>query len=87
MQQYEKAISQRHQRIQKKLSEVPASKRRLYQRAFEGKASKRDAIKAFCNECMMDVTSEIRFCTAVTCPLWMYRPYQITDSNDKKATD
>ena len=76
MKQYEKAVSQRHERIQKKMTEVPLKKKLMYQRAFDGTASKRNAIKAFCNECMMDVTREVQLCTAVTCPLWMYRPYQ-----------
>jgi len=34
------------------------------------------AIKAFCNNCVGDIRADIRDCTAVRCPLYIYRPYQ-----------
>ena len=37
------------------------------------------AIKAFCNNCVGDIRADIRNCTAVKCPLYIYRPYQKDD--------
>jgi hypothetical protein len=37
------------------------------------------AIKAFCNNCVGDIRADIQNCTAVKCPLYIYRPYQKDD--------
>jgi hypothetical protein len=43
--------------------------------AFEGKASPRRVIKAFCLSCTGFVREEIKACTVVLCPLHAFRPY------------
>lgn len=47
-----------------------------YERALRGKASPRQAIKAFCLECVGYERNEITQCTDTGCPLYRYRPYQ-----------
>lgn len=51
------------------------SKRKLFEKVFRGEASPRQAIKAFCLECIGFEIDEIRRCSAPTCPLRAYRPY------------
>jgi hypothetical protein len=62
--------------IDRRAALLPKSARRNYLRATAGKASPRSAIKAFCGECCGDVRSEVTNCTALTCPLFAYRPFQ-----------
>jgi hypothetical protein len=50
--------------------------RGVVQKAAEGQASPRAAIKAFCLYCTGYLRAEITNCTARQCPLWNYRPYQ-----------
>lgn len=38
------------------------------------------AIKAFCNNCVGDIRKDIRECTSLKCPLYIYRPYQKDDN-------
>lgn len=38
------------------------------------------AIKAFCNDCVGGIKADVRNCTAVKCPLYIYRPYQKDDN-------
>jgi hypothetical protein len=49
-----------------------------YERALSGRASPRQAIKAFCQSCVgyENVAEEIRQCTGAECPLYAYRPYR-----------
>lgn len=44
--------------------------------ARAGTASKADAIKAFCILCVGEVKADVTNCTAKSCPLYAYRPYQ-----------
>ena len=50
----------------------------VYLRAIEGTASKRDAIKAACYECVgfESVAENVHDCRGFRCPLYAYRPYQ-----------
>lgn len=64
----------RDMKILKKLSEMPKDFQRTYKKAIEGK-NPAIAIKAFCSECCMYQRNEITNCTAVTCPLFAYRPF------------
>ena len=54
---------------------VPDSYRVNYLKAVSGK-SRAAAVKAKCLDCCCWQRKEVRLCTAVTCPLWKYRPYQ-----------
>lgn len=56
------------------LKTVPVSARRIMARAFEGKASPRQAIKACCLNCTCFDRAEIENCVVVMCPLYAYRP-------------
>jgi hypothetical protein len=47
-----------------------------YERAINGKASPRQAIKAQCLECVGYERNEITNCTDTDCPLYCYRPFQ-----------
>lgn len=66
------------------IAEVLAQSLPLYravkQRAFDGIASPRAAINAFCLECTGDNRAAIRDCTSFGCTLQKYRPYQ-TDAD------
>ena len=62
--------------VGKRVAETPPSARRGYLRAAAGTASPRQAIKALCMECGGWQRDVVRFCTAVACPLYAYRPFQ-----------
>jgi hypothetical protein len=57
---------------EKRLSAVPPRYRRLYEAAWVGR-SRKSAIRAFCLECVGWQPSEVRRCTARTCPLYEFR--------------
>lgn len=48
----------------------------LLLRVFTRQASYRQAIKAKCIDCSGWQKREVALCTAETCPLWRYRPFQ-----------
>lgn len=67
------------QKRSKRLAQVDGtlpSVSRLFSRVFDGKASPRQCIKAFCLECNGLEKEGIGTCTAYACPLWRLRPYQ-----------
>lgn len=45
-------------------------------RAWRGVCSPRVAIKLQCLECCGEYQDAITGCTAMTCPLWKFRPFQ-----------
>ena len=56
-----------------------------YLQAMGGK-SRRLAIKTFCAECLgweKPLANAIRACSDLGCPLYPYRPYQITDDTQQ----
>jgi hypothetical protein len=57
---------------------VPKSKQAKFKRAASGKLSPRSAIKLHCEQCVgfENIKEGIGKCTACTCVLWAYRPYQ-----------
>lgn len=58
---------------------------RIVKRAYEGKASPRSAIKAFCLQCVGYIRKDVTNCTAEACPLYAYRPYQHGDEEEGKG--
>ncbi len=62
--------------IQRKAAIIPESDRAGYLRAASGKASPRQAIKAFCLDCVAWDREQVRDCTGVDCPQFLYRPFQ-----------
>jgi hypothetical protein len=48
----------------------------LVRRAWLGKCSPRQAIKANCLDCVNEECKEIAECGDRCCPLWRFRPYQ-----------
>ncbi len=61
--------------VEKRAADVPISARGGYVRSALGEASPRQAIKAFCLECVYWIRSEVTQCTALACPLYEYRPF------------
>ena len=61
---------------QRRIEQTSAMYRGVMRRALEGKASPRQAIKAFCLHCVGDVRERVTDCTAYACPLYQYRPYR-----------
>ena len=59
----------------KHILSVPEVRRSAFVSAYQ-KKSMRSAINAFCLECIQFEMLEITNCTARTCPLYEYRPYQ-----------
>jgi len=59
-------------------SDIPKLYQGGYERAVSGRASPRQAIKAFCLECVgyENAVEEIRRCTDAGYPLYVYRPYR-----------
>ena len=66
-----------------KADSMPRIYRKNYLAAVEGRATPRNAIKAFCSECMNYVRSEITKCETINCPLNLYRPYRKAGDNDE----
>ena len=65
----------REQKINERLAQMPKKYRATYRRAVKGR-SLRACINAFCLECCMYQSQEVRLCTDCGCPLWTVRPYQ-----------
>lgn len=59
----------------------------IVQRAYEGKASPRGAIKAFCLYCTGYERAEVTNCTSLACPLYPYRPYQKDAADDESVAE
>jgi hypothetical protein len=62
--------------VAKRLSEASELYRPLLKKAYEGTASPRQAIKAFCLQCVGYERDSITHCTSLGCPIFMFRPYQ-----------
>lgn len=58
------------------MNSVPPASRRLMAGCWAKKAPPRQAIKAFCGECVGYERLAVTECTAYACPLHAYRPYQ-----------
>ena len=59
-----------------RLQTCPESSKLLLTRCWSHKASPRQVLKAFCQECVGFERQAITDCTAYACPIWEYRPYQ-----------
>jgi hypothetical protein len=62
--------------VARRAGNMPVSMRKGYFDAASGKASPRAAIRAHCLECVGWEREEVPACTAVACPLYLYRPFQ-----------
>jgi hypothetical protein len=60
----------------KNLATLPVIYQKVALDAHNGTCSPRSAIKAKCLECVGYVRADITNCTAPTCALYQYRPYQ-----------
>ncbi len=69
--------------ILSKADDMPAIYKKNYLAAVSGKASPRNAIKAFCIECMGWQRAEVSNCTSIECPLNLYRPYRKAGDSDE----
>ena len=65
----------RQEKIDKRLSQIPPIHKAVYKNAITGK-SRKDAIKAQCLECCGWQKEEVRLCTDLACPLYVFRPYK-----------
>ena len=57
-------------------AKTPSLSAQIVERAFLGKSSPRQAIKAKCLSCSNWQRAEVEVCSVEVCPLWWYRPYQ-----------
>jgi hypothetical protein len=64
------------QKRQRRIATAPPLSRAIIQRAIQGTAFPRGAIKAMCLECLGFDRKGITECTGYACPLWRYRPFQ-----------
>lgn len=75
------------QRIKAYLNNIPKLHSGLFDRVLLSaqKASRAEAVKAKCIDCMgfENVANRVRECSAVTCPLYHFRPYQ--DKSEAEA--
>ena len=70
--------------VEKRLLEMPRNYRKTYISAMRGR-SRKAALAAFCAECMCWSRRDVRRCSALGCPLHLYRPYQRTLKGKKDA--
>jgi len=63
----------RQEQIADRLAQIPESQRRIYTKAV-GRKSMAAAVKSFCYECVGYAREEVKLCTDLGCPLWLYRP-------------
>lgn len=63
----------------RRLATMPRAYRRLFERCWSGKASPRASVKAFCLDRVGFERPAIIECTAIACPLWRLRPYQVKE--------
>ena len=68
----------RRAKVEKRLAEMPLSAQAVYMKAVTGTASPRQAIRSHCLECVCWDRQAIRECTGWACPLWSYRPFQVS---------
>ena len=73
----------------RQLDQCQVSRKKILERSFLGTASPRNAIKAFCMQCVgyQDVVNCIGGCTASGCALWAYRPFQAGDVETDEAVE
>jgi hypothetical protein len=71
--QPESRAKTREEQIAERLAQIPESQQQIYLRAVKGK-NRAAAVKAFCYECCGNEREEVRLCTDLGCPLWLYRP-------------
>ena len=74
----------REGQIAERLVQIPESQQQTYLRATKGK-NRAAAVKAFCYECCGYEREEVKLCTDLACPLWLYRPGRTTRGASKKA--
>jgi len=77
----EKSVRNRTEQIQQRIEQMPESQRKTYLKASQGKGSPRNAIKAFCSECVGYSREEVTLCTDVGCPLYLFRPFKNGSQN------
>ena len=68
--------------ILSKAKDMPEIYKKNYLASVSGKASPRNAIKAFCIECMGYARGEVTNCDTIDCPLNLYRPYRKAGDSD-----
>lgn len=64
-------------KMMRQVLEDALGKARLFKKAYADKVSPRQAMNAFCLQCCWMDEVAIRECTATSCPLWGFRPYQV----------
>lgn len=69
--------------ITSKADEMPGIYKKNYLAVVSGKASPRNAIKAFCIECMGYIRAEVTNCDVIDCPLNLFRPYRKAGDSDE----
>jgi hypothetical protein len=67
-----------------RLEDCSDQHRGLLKRVYSGNRSMRDAIDAFCVQCVGYIVEDVRNCTAIGCPLWQLRPYQVAAPDKPK---
>ena len=77
--------SSRRTLVLKRASDAPEAAQRGYLAAACGVASPRAGIKAFCMMCVCWQRVEVTLCTAEACPLWTYRPFQVSPTGNHVA--
>ena len=71
----------RDEKIDERLSQMPATCRGAYKKAVKHK-SMRSAVNSQCLECVGYMRKEISVCTDLGCPLYSYRPFQKRTGGD-----
>ena len=69
----------------KQVQEHYPSRMGLFRKVYNGQATPRECIKAFCLECNGWEEAAIRDCTATACPIYQLRPYQTEDQNPEET--
>ena len=66
---------------------VPEKHKLAVTRALLKQMSRTTAIKTKCLACSNFDRSDVRGCTVIICPLWAYRPYQVSEEDENEELD
>ena len=81
----------RAKQVNKAIADASPLYRTILQKAYNGTAAPRSAIKAQCLACVGYERLMVTHCTGFTCPLWAYRPIKLKgvgyDANKKPPCD
>ena len=78
-------MTTRGRQVAKVIADAPVSAKGILERAFDGKAGRKNAVTAMCLVCTGFDRQAVRGCSAWACPLWAWRPFQSSAETPLKS--